>query len=1418
MSGLPDWARTPIDPNSDAVQARNSGRLPDWAATPIGPEGVSSNDVVNRKPAPDLRSFIKDRGLDPAKLNAEQALSSGLVDDYIWSVRGYTDTIPDGPEKVAMLRSVQPLVQDQVKFKKREAERAIRKDREEMFTENLAQVPQNMLTIGTLGAVGDLNKPGAVSTLTGAAIRNATTGVQEFASTLMANTARADSFINPSSARIPLMLAQDQEFTQQIVSEIDNEQGLQKLVGHDGAQAVQGVAQSIPQVLLANVVGGPQGVYMYYGAQGYNHGLVEADKHKITGAGRQALGAAYAATEVVFTHLFSKAGQQLGLKSFEEALTPGARHALGRFVKNSGAPSLLNKAIKGVGGAGLEILEEETIDQTNQMTELLAGTREEYDFQQTNLAGLSGLIGGATANTLRAGVDRLNAAQKEVPEVAKGVKAAEDALDLSGEHVTPRSTSANVQEFFESADSEMLSKVMDAKDAKSFERLTGIKDTTETFRNAFRDTVNYYRNTPNPGDIGAPNKDGGVSRAVFGRDLANLSKFRSKLSEARSDIRSTAHELAVNQRISPDPRSVVDPAALGDVVSRALPQGTKRDSLIRKAIAAQTFAKQRDVLEATMKEVDKVENRSAQSQVIKALRWAKTENAAWLDVVEDVKNGIDFGTQKSRKALEARLEELKQNDMPIPESEVQAFERLTKTPFKEMTTAELDDAANAIVTAVHQHRTRHNFLALEHQSLIQDTVNDLKAEIESATPLPQTDRARSFRGLVGDKILGKRRTLGSQVLSEFGKRPEDYWDRISERLSDVLWDQGMVRPENVRLQWDKEFILSLEDVLDEVGLSRKGSTFLGKPVPNVRVVDGEVQFERQQALEEWREGEVRFGGEAWTRDELAEIVHSAKDPENLRRLQLWGAKKGDRKLGPLSDEDLLEAQALVGPKGEALSDFFFQVNNTTTIDRANAAHQNVYGHPLSNRRQHVPRASVERTEYDESDPLGATKRYVDKTLESYPNLKKRVNQKGPLDFHEKSTGLIDTSIAHTLNMHRYAAHLESHRDARKVLDGIRDDLKKFGGVEAVHYTEDKIARTVVPPVESLTTGDKVAEVGLRGLSTSLIAGSPTAALLSGLGLLNAAGRYEGGWKHLRNALAGMADPREYKRLNAKIDDSPVGWHRYNTDSFLTEWTGGAVQQSSYLRPTPATQILTKTISEPERVTSVAKMKMAEEVVKARGITEDNPRFDAESILEWERMMYRTESSSVGTELNGALAWARDKGPIGRASTAFLNAASKQFSLMLRGVDEIKVGNRAKGAAMVGATAASVLLTAIIRDIFSREEIEGNYVERIMKRAAVDFPGMIPLIGPPLEAGVRRALDMKVWPNDSNLLADSVNDVTDSGVDLGSEIAGVITANDKFDVDELVDKTWNFAKDVGNLGGAPIRRAEGIGEQIGDILD
>ncbi len=536
-----------------------SGRLDYTDIIPL--EDVSPEELT--APPSTLREFLNAKGITEP-VSPEQALASGVVGEFVKSRHDYIKQLPEGdPQRLAIAKALEPTEQDLHRFNQEMTlQRAAKARRDEPFLFGKTRGELELALTEPLGPLG------GAGTVAGATMRGLATGAENLAGTLLNYTARGSSFVFPEDALVPLQVVQDREIMARIAASIDDKAGLDEILTERGANAYRGAMQSMPTVFAGAAVGGPIGALSFIGAQAFDDGLTEATQNGIEGGGRYLYAGSKATAEVALTMLVGKALGKLGLSTLEESITPGIRHSIREAFKNSGFAGVLKDIARAVAGVGGEVIEERAIDSTNQVIELVAGTREDYDWAQNDLAGLTAIAGGGAAKFAGQAVTEFNSLKAKIPDMAEGALAAEQALETVGvkiPRVAPEAPAAEVatmardealaqftgaeivsagiapesvqglaeaipstaeilaqsetatvhplveatragqqagpagrgarsaKTFIENVSPALLEKALEPLDQKQFAALTGIKKTSEAFRESFRSTLGYYR-------------------------------------------------------------------------------------------------------------------------------------------------------------------------------------------------------------------------------------------------------------------------------------------------------------------------------------------------------------------------------------------------------------------------------------------------------------------------------------------------------------------------------------------------------------------------------------------------------------------------------------------------------------------------------------------------------------------------------------------------------------------------------------------------------------------------------------------------------------------------------------------------------------------------------------------------------------
>lgn len=285
-------------------------------------------------------------------------------------------------------------------------------------------------------------------------------------------------------------IRRDRQRRADFLSFIERGSDIETVLGERGNRIYSGVASSIPKMAVAGL-GGPTAVLSVIGAEAFDTGLEEAKERGLTGISATGYAGAKSLIETGVTYLMGKVGQELGITTMEEVLSPAAQHAVAQHVARTGITRQIsdfmvkNPKLAGLIGAKMEAAEEVVIDGLHQMIEnAISGG--EFDLGRTVEAGMAGLMGGTFAHK------GMHLAQR----VHERIKSDNLAKTLQG--------IVDSENFIAGSSPDVASQLRPGMDAKAFEELTGQTDTTPEYRDAFVDAADYYKKeTADPSAVDA---------------------------------------------------------------------------------------------------------------------------------------------------------------------------------------------------------------------------------------------------------------------------------------------------------------------------------------------------------------------------------------------------------------------------------------------------------------------------------------------------------------------------------------------------------------------------------------------------------------------------------------------------------------------------------------------------------------------------------------------------------------------------------------------------------------------------------------------------------------------------------------------------------------------------------------------------
>lgn len=324
-------------------------------------------------------------------------------------------------------------------------------------------------------------------------------------------------------ARMSANLHREQRLREEFLSMVEAGGDLESLLTPRGARMVNNATRSVAKV-AATAPAGPLAIYGNIGAEAFDSGLAQAEQEGLLGTEAFKFAGWQSGMEVGVTLLMGQVARGMGLETVEEMLSPGMRAAAGRLTKDLGLKELFKQGAKRAGataaGGSVEAWEESTVAALQQVGEVFAGIRDKFDAEPILEAGGTGLIATGGVGAARSINTKLKQQQPKIRETVKGVLAAEEAIGLvedTPQHApeaqeelaqeqaptaeqqeseqsqeTPAEVSRTARRFFQQATPEMLEKARTQLNRKEFEALTGLKNTSSTFRDSFRQTLRSY--------------------------------------------------------------------------------------------------------------------------------------------------------------------------------------------------------------------------------------------------------------------------------------------------------------------------------------------------------------------------------------------------------------------------------------------------------------------------------------------------------------------------------------------------------------------------------------------------------------------------------------------------------------------------------------------------------------------------------------------------------------------------------------------------------------------------------------------------------------------------------------------------------------------------------------------------------------
>jgi len=274
------------------------------------------------------------------------------------------------------------------------------------------------------------------------------------------------------SGKMSAQIHKDKALRDEFLNAVEAGGDVEKYLGKTGSRIYNGAVGSIAKFALVGTVAGPSAVYSMIAGEAYDDGLEEAKKNGMTGVKANAYAGAKATAEAGISAVFGKVLGKYGVKLMETQFSPGMRKVVADTAEKS-LKGVRGKLTKELAGVSAETIEELVTDVVSQGIELTAGVSKGYNLGRTLEAAAGGAVGRSATGVAKAytgaGKDLNDAIKKVHPQMVeesiKGVLAAE------------------------SIDPVRAQAALDAGNRQEFEAALGIKNTSETYREAFKTAV-----------------------------------------------------------------------------------------------------------------------------------------------------------------------------------------------------------------------------------------------------------------------------------------------------------------------------------------------------------------------------------------------------------------------------------------------------------------------------------------------------------------------------------------------------------------------------------------------------------------------------------------------------------------------------------------------------------------------------------------------------------------------------------------------------------------------------------------------------------------------------------------------------------------------------------------------------------------
>jgi len=706
--------------------------------------------------------------------------------------------------------------------------------------------------------------------------------------------------------------------------------------------------------------------------------------------------------------------------------------------------------------------------------------------------------------------------------------------------------------------------------------------------------------------------------------------------------------------------------------------------------------------------------------------------------VSDILSPVDVSSKRVRERAKQLVDYVKAHpEVGTPAGYTEALEKVNKIGVNELSTPEIRQLAEAIEAVAAEASADNQFRTIARDMTIEQYAENVKSQIS-------VNRPRAS-GVVGETIAKV-----SNILS----RPESIMAGLSEDLRVLAWENIGVGAQRNQLDYAQRQHDDMRRLLNSKGLS-----------PD-RVAN--KTFQGGSALNAWRYETRPVGGQTLTRSEAMHLYGLMLDPEAAAILREGGAVLEKNKLRKkpqqlaINDGTLREIGEFLGADGREIVEHAFARMNTEMRDAVNAAWISAYNKPLSERSNYFPIRRDSDWVMDTKSPETFIRDLGDAALDGYGEFgitkRRDAGMTSPLeigDFFDVYTRHIDTTsrIANYMGPVRDFAAVYGRSDVKQAVVNATSEATYEGILEAV--------KQQVLPVRDPDAFSRASRKLVHGSGAAILGMRVVTPYKNTLGLIAAQSYYQGGGEMLAAATAQAAVPGNVNRMEALLQTYSPVW-RQRTGHYLHEATGGMAGESRSFQPSGVPDVTLFHVATADKFAGVIRGFMAEHYVSdTLGIKPNDPQFPVEVAKEWERMLYRTESTSHGLEMSGALRTGRRHGFVG-SFTQFGSGSTKTLSLLQSGRNDIRAGRYKQGVKKYASFGASVTVDAMIGAFFAATAAaqEEEFIDRWVASLTRNAPG----VGEAVNQSYRYARDKKVFsgPSDSmmTLVADTLMGTAD----------------------------------------------------------